>query len=245
MPMNIDNLRAVIFDYGNTLIEFTESHIRTCDKALADTLERIYGPLDLPRLNEIRDRDRRAPYTGEYLENDMESISTALVRDLFGRDPSGEELCDIIQTRYTSFVAVIDAPHYLEDFLADMGKCYKLGLLSNYPDGCAIRDTLAKLDLADYFDAVVVSGDVGRVKPHALPFETVLAQLGVAPEEALYVGDNWLGDIQGAKGVGMQAAFIVQYDTPEKFDRQPGDHDADVTIEHLTDLREMLLDAGE
>jgi putative hydrolase of the HAD superfamily len=163
------------------------------------------------------------------------------VRELYARDPSGEELEHLLETRYGAFVEVVAAPHYVEDLLRDLGARYAVGLLSNYPDGEAIRHTLDRLDLTRYFDAVVVSGDVGRVKPHALPFRIVLGRLDVAPEEALYVGDNWLGDIQGAKNAGMWAAHIVQYDTPEKFDRRPGDHDADLIVEHLTDLRKVLL----
>ena len=81
---------------------------------------------------------------------------------------------------------------------------------------------------------------MGRVKPHPLPFRTILGELDVAPLEALYVGDNWLGDIQGAKRIGMRAAFIVQWETPEKFDRRPDDHEPDLTISHLSELLTVL-----
>jgi len=234
------NIRAVVFDYGNTLIEFTEPHIRTCDAALADALRELFGSVDLEKLEVIRSRDRCAPYTGEYLENDMAAISANLVRKLYGREPSAAELDAILRVRYESFVSVANAPDYLHGFLDRLTGKYSMGLLSNYPDGDAIRATLEKLDMGQYFDAVVVSGDVGHVKPHALPFRTILDQLGIAAEESLYVGDNWLGDIQGAKRIGMLAAHTVQWDTPEKFAREPGDFDADLTLSHLTDLLEIL-----
>lgn len=240
MHFSKENIAAVVFDYGNTLIEFAAPQIRACDDALAQTLERLFGTVDADKLQAVRNRDRRAPYTGEYLENDLLSISKNVICELYGRAPSEEELAEVLRVRYESFVGAVSAPEYLHGFLDRLAGGYALGLLSNYPDGAAIRATLEKIDVARYFKAVVVSGDVGRVKPHGLPFRTILEDLGVEPAAALYVGDNWLGDIQGAKRAGMQAALIEQWDTPEKFDRRPGDLDADLTISHLTDLLDYL-----
>jgi HAD superfamily hydrolase (TIGR01549 family) len=240
--MNFDNdkIRAVVFDYGNTLIEFAAPQIRVCDDALAWTLREMFGSVDAAKLQTIRNRDRRAPYTGEYLENNLAAISKKAIRALYGREPSEVELAEVLRVRYESFVSVVTAPDYLHEFLEELSGRYRLGLLSNYPDGAAIRATLRKIEVEGYFAAVVVSGDVGRVKPHALPFQTILNRMGAAPEECLYVGDNWLGDIQGAKRAGMPAAFMVQWDTPEKFDRLPGDMDADLTLSHLTELLNFL-----
>ena len=245
MTFDPSGLRAVVFDYGSTLIEFGEKQIGLCDRALTDLLGELYGPVDRAKVKEIRDRDRRAPYEGEFRENDLAGISSALVRGLFGVEPSPDELERILYVRYTSFVGAIEVEDYVAGFLDALREDFRLGLLSNYPDGPAIRDSLKKIGLHDRFDAVVVSGDVGHVKPHALPFRTVLEKLGVQPHEAIYVGDNWLGDIQGSKRVGMSAAHILQWDTPEVFERQPGDHDADLTIQHLTDLLEYLSDGSE
>ena len=124
--------------------------------------------------------------------------------------------------------------------LARLSERFKLGLVSNYPCGQSVRDSLARNGLAEFFDAIVVSADVGHVKPHPRPFKTALDQLGVTPQRALYVGDNWFGDVQGAKRLGMQAVHTTQYDTPEKFDRQPNDHDADLTIARLDELPQHL-----
>jgi len=233
---DVGSCRAVVFDYGSTLIRFGEEQIRRCDRALADALEDMYGPVDFERLRAIRNEDRRAPYSGDYVENDMAEISARAIRELYGVEPTAAELDRVLKVRFDVFVDVIEIEDYVPPFLEELRRDCRLGLLSNYPDGDAVRASLSKVGIHDCFDAVVVSGDVGRVKPHELPFKTVLDKLDVAPCEALYVGDNWLGDIQGAKRVGMGAAWIVQWNSPEQFDRQPGDHEPDVTIERLTDL---------
>jgi len=235
-----NSIRAVIFDYGNTLVEFGESQIRSCDAALASALESLYGHVDCDRLRAIRDRDRLAPYAGDLREQNIEAITANLVKELYGAVPSREELDLLLRARFEAFVSAIVAPDYLDDFLSELHRRYRLALLSNYPDGRAIRATLENLRLTRHFDAVVVSGDVGYVKPHPAPFRVTLERLRTEPAETLHVGDNWFGDVQGAKRAGLRAAHTVQWDTPEKFQPQPGDAPADITIEHVTELLEFL-----
>jgi len=64
--------------------------------------------------------------------------------------------------------------------------------------------------------------------------------LGVAPEECVYVGDNWLADIQGAKRIGMKAIHITQHAPYEQFHPEDSDHEPDARIEHLSELPGML-----
>jgi HAD superfamily hydrolase (TIGR01549 family) len=232
--------QAIIFDYGNTLIEFAAAQLQRCDKILADALVNMFGPMDIQEMRAIRDRDRRSPYTGQFRENDVPAITAAMIRQLYGRDATPEQIAHLVEVRFQSFIDSIEAPEYVGDFLADLKQRYKLGLLSNYPCGKSVRTSLERTELLEYFDAVVVSADVGHVKPHPLPFRTVLDQLGVEAADALYVGDNWLGDVQGAKRIGMHCAFVTQFDTPEKFDREPDHVDPDYTIEHLTDLKQHV-----
>jgi len=239
MPVDVSRLRAIIFDYGNTLVEFSQKQIEACDSALALALERQFGKVDYRRLKAIRNNDRRAPYSEDYRENDLAEISTNLVRELYGVQPTSEALAEILRVRFDSFVACIEAGPQVAGFLEELRRKYLIGLVSNYPDGRAVRASLKRVGLAGCFDAVVVSGDVGRVKPHPRPFEAALHQLGVDPGEALCVGDNWLADIQGAKRLGMQAALTLQWDTSEKFDPQPGDFEPDLTVRHLTELSRL------
>ena len=87
---------------------------------------------------------------------------------------------------------------------------------------------------------MVVSGDVGYVKPHPRPFETAIKMLDLPPNEIVFVGDNWLADIQGAKRAGMQAIWSRQFATPEKFEPKPGDIEPNAQIDHLTELETLL-----
>lgn len=171
-------------------------------------------------------------------------MTTKLVEGLYGRTPNADQIALLVRARFDAVVQAITAPAYVPVLLAALGRKYKLGIVSNYPDADAIRTSLNRLELAGFFSSVVVSADVGRVKPHPLPFETCLSALGVGAQRALFVGDNWLADVQGAKRLGMQVVRTIQYEAPEQFDPQPGDFEPDAVIGHLTEL-EGLLGTGQ
>lgn len=243
MPLDKTSIKAVLFDYGNTLIEFGRSQIAVCDAALAAALARHFGRHDAAALRATRDQNRLAPYSGTpplYRENDLVEITRELVRRLYGREPSPEQLADILRTRFEVFVRVVRAPEYAPGLLGRLGRRYRLGLLSNYPDGEAIRRSLEATGLAGFFQAVVVSGDLGLVKPHPVPFLTLLERLGVKASEAVLVGDNWLADVQGGKRAGLQVVWSRQWDPPEDLPRRAGDVEPDATIGHLAEIEALL-----
>ena len=241
MNLDLNHIQAIIFDYGNTLIEFTYKHLEQCDSALSGVLERWYGTVDHYQLTQIRNRDRVAPYTGDYRENHLSTMTSDLVYALYGHPPSQELLDELLEVRFQTFVSIINAPDYLHKVLACITDRYRIGLLSNYPCGNAIRSSIKNIGIDHYFHSIVVSADIGHVKPHPLPFAAVVNKLEVEANKCLFIGDNWFGDIQGAKRAGMMAAHTVQFETPEKFDPQPGDHQPDIILNHLTELVDLLI----
>ena len=244
MAIDISIVRAVVFDYGNTLVEFGRDKIRVSDHALAGVLERLFGPPDLEMLAAIRDRDRMAPYSGdppEYRENCLPDITGELIRVLYGRRAEPEDLEEVLRIRYEAFLELVDGADEARGLLERLGGRYRLGLVSNYPDGAAIRASLEKVRLAEYFQSVVVSGDIGYCKPHPLPFSRSAAELGVAPGEIVFVGDNWLADVQGAKRAGMQAVHLVQWQPHEVFEQAPGHFEPDAVASCLAELQTILL----
>ena len=240
MPLTVDDIEVVIFDYGNTLVPFGQAQLRACDAALAGVLGELYGPPDPDELHALRNADRRAPFGNGFRENSIPVITIALIRTLYGREPTETELEHILRTRLETFISVIEPASGVDDVLEALRTRRRLALISNYPDGQALRTSVARTNLDSFFEVMVVSGDVGFVKPHPLPFRTALDQLGVEPAAAVYVGDNWLADVQGAKRMGMQAVLTEQWEKIEKFDPEPGDHQPDLVICHIRELLEHL-----
>jgi putative hydrolase of the HAD superfamily len=84
----------------------------------------------------------------------------------------------------------------------------KIGLASNFDHGPTAHAILRRDGIADLFDATVVSADLGRRKPHPAIFREALGRLDVVPGEALYVGDTFADDVEGALGAGMDVAWL-------------------------------------
>ncbi len=75
-----------------------------------------------------------------------------------------------------------------------------LGLISNAWSG--LREVLRRLGLLELFDAVVISAEVGRMKPDPEIFRLTLRRLGVAPEAAAFV-DDLPENVQAARALGL------------------------------------------
>jgi putative hydrolase of the HAD superfamily len=65
-----------------------------------------------------------------------------------------------------------------------------------------------KLGINQFFNAILVSEELGWRKPHTKIFEETLRKLGVTAEKTVYVGDSPLEDIKGAKAIGMKTVFV-------------------------------------
>ena len=110
-----------------------------------------------------------------------------------------------------------------EGILDALRERYRLGLLTDGP-GRTQRDKLERLGWSDAFDAVVVTGPIGAPKPDPRAFEAIAEELGVAPGEAVYVGDAPDRDIAGAAAAGFRTVQVRFPDGPEAHP------DADATI---------------
>ena len=69
----------------------------------------------------------------------------------------------------------------------------------------------------------------------------MLSDLVVPAAEVVYVGDNWLADVQGAKRNGLKSIWTQQYLPYENFQAEAGDHQPDAIIQHLDELAALLL----
>jgi putative hydrolase of the HAD superfamily len=80
----------------------------------------------------------------------------------------------------------------------------KIGLVSNTGRDLDVFVKHHGLDV----DAVVTSGVHGKTKPHPTIFRAALDRLGVAPTDAVMVGDSVEDDVDGARAVGMRALLL-------------------------------------
>ena len=82
----------------------------------------------------------------------------------------------------------------------------RMFVLSNFDR--RLHAILSGLCIAEYFEAVVVSSEVGASKPHPRIFQAALKMAGVPAQECLHVGDEENADVLGAEAVGIPALRI-------------------------------------
>jgi HAD superfamily hydrolase (TIGR01662 family) len=83
----------------------------------------------------------------------------------------------------------------------------RVAVVSN-SDG-SVTESLARAGLADLFEFVIDSHDVGVAKPDPQIFEAALERMGVDPAQAWYVGDSVFHDVNGALAASMAKAVLV------------------------------------
>lgn len=88
-----------------------------------------------------------------------------------------------------------------------LGGSYRLALLTNGAPAIQ-RLKLAGSGLADYFELVVVSGDLGVGKPDPSVFSYALDRLASTADRAVMIGNSLSADVAGARGVGIRAIWL-------------------------------------
>lgn len=101
------------------------------------------------------------------------------------------------------FRAFPDAPEALK---AARARGLRLVVVSNWD--CSLPDVLARVGLAPLLDGVVASAPAGARKPEAEIFERALSLAGVAPSEAMHLGDSPLEDVEGARAAGITPVLL-------------------------------------
>jgi putative hydrolase of the HAD superfamily len=102
------------------------------------------------------------------------------------------------------------------DVLPALGELRERGvalvIASNWD--CSLADWLGPAGIRELVDGVVTSAEVGAPKPDPRVFERALAIAGVAPAEALHVGDKVDNDIEGAAAAGVRGVLLQREGEP-------------------------------
>ena len=95
----------------------------------------------------------------------------------------------------------------VENSLTNLRDIYQLALVTNgAPD--LQREKIQKANLAQFFDTILISGEVGVGKPDCRIFKLALEALASSPSEAMMVGDSLTRDILGAQRAGLKGIWL-------------------------------------
>ena len=122
------------------------------------------------------------------------------------------ELLGITVAEYRSYIDQREVKNIqLLDYIMQLRQSYKIALLSNIGIGSLTR-RFEPGELEKHFDAVVVSGDIGHIKPEPEAYEIAALRINTPPIECVFVDDRE-EYCAGARAVGMQALCYGSLDT--------------------------------
>ena len=133
---------------------------------------------------------------------------------LINPDESNEQIGKLIGVSSAAYRQMIDQAEVKDtrvlDLIRELRAQYKTALLSNIGRDSMHR-RFSEVELNEYFDAVVISGDIGLAKPDTAIYEYAAHRLDVAPDECVFLDDR-AGHCQGAQAAGMQAILYRSFE---------------------------------
>jgi putative hydrolase of the HAD superfamily len=236
-------LEAVLFDWGDTLMEFAYSPNLVAAGHRAGLA--AIGRDGLPEVEALTEHFREEYEPLFWVPGTIEEIEYPdLVRRLladFDVTIDDEELDRYLVAEHEAWdpARLLGAhTHALLESLRGQG--LKLGLVSNaFDPGWLLHRDLEQMGLAQRLDFSVFSSEVGKRKPHPAIFERALAALGVAPENALFVGDRLYEDIRGAGELGMRTVQAIWFRADEHPEGREPDYQAFTQADVLNVARRL------
>jgi len=143
----------------------------------------------------------------QFLSGPFEPYSLVLLRLVGLSDEAAERVAQVAQARHEERNLWEFTFSWIEETLARLkNEGYRMSIISN-ADG-RVEQELENLGIRSYFEKVYDSEIVGVRKPEPEIYELALEELGLQPEEALFVGDMFYIDILGANRVGIPGLHL-------------------------------------
>ncbi len=223
-------LRAITFDFGNTLVPVDRGGLRRVVDATARAAAERCGPFAPADFLAAWAAERERQFREEvprFREVDLAQRVIRVLARLRGMDPpppaerwddgaaaqrsSPDEIAFTVDVYARAFVMSLPVPPLVGPLLARLSGARRLAILSNWPLAATIDHYVEAAGWAPYLSAVVVSQRVGTIKPNPRIFRAAEAALGLSEADGptvLHVGDDWAADVVGAKRAGWRAAYL-------------------------------------
>jgi putative hydrolase of the HAD superfamily len=204
--------KTVIFDYIGTLVNCKSYTMAASKEKLFSALltegfevgrDNFFDAYDL-----AHEKYRKVRY-GQLREvTNAVWVSEALCNLGFKVQQDDFHISAALSGFFQDFIDTLELREGAKKLVRQVSERCQIALISNFTYAPVIYKSLKKLEIAKYFSSIVVSEEVNWRKPHPKIFHFSLNKLKVKPEQAIYVGDNPIEDIKGAKQTGLKTLFV-------------------------------------
>ena len=199
----MENVAAITFDVGGTLIEPWTSVGHVYGAVAARYGVRAEPEKLTHRFVDAWNRKEDFYYTKEDWAALVDDTFVGLTTTL----PS-QSFFDELYLRF----AEPNCWHVYEDVIPTLTvlreRGVRLAVISNW--GVRLRPLLGALNLADWFEGIHVSSEIGITKPDRRIFQNAINSFGLPASHILHVGDSEIEDYRGAQSSGMQTRWLCR-----------------------------------
>ena len=233
-------IKAILFDFYLTIVDIqTDERKDHLWQVLASFLQYRGAAVKAAELREIYFH-----IVQESLDRSAERHPEVDAAQLFGRllERSGAGSSADLAGAVAQLFRVLSIERFRlypesREVLETLAERYRLALVSD-SQALYIEPELRTTSLAELFEVVVISSELGYRKPDPRVFQNALARLGLAREEVVYVGDSWEHDMIGARDAGIRGIWVCRSQEQERAHGTP-------TVPVISDLRGLLPLTGE
>ena len=249
----MNHIRAIGFDLFNTLIT-AEYHI--LDEAMRRLIRSLRqsglkfgdGPFKEAHQKAALRFIEKARDDGRETHNRL-WISAALQSQGYDVPPDDPRITGAVTAYFSAFFQRCHLIPGTKEMLGTLRGLYRLGLLTNFTHAPAAREIIDRAGLTPFFDVLLVSGELGFRKPHPLVFRRLIEHLGVEKNQILYVGDDPVPDITGARRAGLQPVWTT-YMRDQNLPFAPGimsrdPEEPDVKVPRISTWKDLLALLGK
>ena len=236
MTGRLGGIRAITFDFGNTLVPVGRDALGRVVEVTAEAVTTRIAGIDrsafLAAWGEERERQFREDVP-QFREVDLAERLVRVFARLRGMLPPPDDrrwdqsaaarLSDpaeidwAVEAYSRAFVEALPPTPGVGPMLERLAMDRTLAILSNWPLAATIDRYAEASGWMPFLAAIVVSQRVGTIKPHPTMFAAARHALGdPEPEAILHVGDDWAADVAGAAAAGWRTAWLAERpaDTP-------------------------------
>lgn len=226
-------IEAIIFDFGQTLVD-SSGGFRSAENKVERS---IYDNLNLTSWQNFIDNYRKIRKRFKENSNFSRRLMWQEVYSVYDQEYNPELLKQWEQEYWETVIKQTEPFPETEIVLKELHSKYLLAVITNTQGQVKSGNHRITLmpQLEKFFKIIIVAGESGiPPKPDPKAFSLCLEKLGMIGDQAVFIGDDWVIDIAGARNAGIKPIWLKHHLVKRNWP------DNQLTVPVITDLTQLL-----